>query len=473
MKRIAWAAATRHRPAIDVQIRHRPRPCEPKHPGGVCAGKPRTGLLQFYDFGGSPSGSGARNYMPANNKSKFVIAGLAVALGIVLLIVLAELGPTPQVQIVSVTREDLTASITGNGKVEPIAPTVARAQFPTFVSDVKAAEGQPVRKGQLILTLDAADQRAQLSQARADLLAAQTELRNARAGGPPDEVAQLQGNLQNAETQVASLERTQQALTQLVAKGAATRDEVAQNQTALTTARANLQTLQQRKAALAQRASVTVDAASLRVKQQQDLVAALQQKVASATVIAPVDGTLYSLPVHKGDFVKLGDVLAEMADLRHVRVRAFVDEPDLGSLGQNQGVQVLWDAMPNRIWNGKVEQVPKQVVARGSRSVGEVLCSVDNDKVELLPNVNVEVRILVHEQRGVLVIPRGAVRYDQGQHFVLAYDGDAVHRRDIKVGVAGADKYEVLAGLAQGDKVALPGDVDLRDGMKVRAAEAK
>jgi HlyD family secretion protein len=411
--------------------------------------------------------------MPANNKSKFVIAGLAVALGIVLLIVLAELGPTPQVQIVSVTREDLTASITGNGKVEPIAPTVARAQFPTFVSDVKAAEGQPVRKGQLILTLDAADQRAQLSQARADLLAAQTELRNARAGGPPDEVAQLQGNLQNAETQVASLERTQQALTQLVAKGAATRDEVAQNQTALTTARANLQTLQQRKAALAQRASVTVDAASLRVKQQQDLVAALQQKVASATVIAPVDGTLYSLPVHKGDFVKLGDVLAEMADLRHVRVRAFVDEPDLGSLGQNEGVQVLWDAMPNRIWNGKVEQVPKQVVARGSRSVGEVLCSVDNDKVELLPNVNVEVRILVHEQRGVLVIPRGAVRYDQGQHFVLAYDGDAVHRRDIKVGVAGADKYEVLAGLAQGDKVALPGDVDLRDGMKVRAAEAK
>jgi HlyD family secretion protein len=411
--------------------------------------------------------------MPANNKPKWVIAGLAVALGIVLLIVLAELGPTPQVQIISVTREDLTASITGNGKVEPISPTVARAQFPTFVADVKAAEGQSIRKGQLILTVDAADQRAQLSQARADLLAAQTELRNARTGGPPDEVAQLQGNLQNAETQVASLERTQQALTQLVAKGAATQDEVAQNQTALTTARANLQTLQQRKAALVQRASVTVDAAGLRVKQQQDLVAALQEKVASATVVAPVDGTLYSLPVHKGDFVKLGDVLAEMADLHHVRVRAFVDEPDLGSLGQNEGVQVLWDAMPNRIWNGKVEQVPKQVVARGSRSVGEVLCSVDNDKVELLPNVNVEVRILVHEQRGVLVIPRGAVRYDQGQHFVLAYDGDAVHRREIKVGVAGADKYEVLAGLTQGDKVALPGDVDLRDGMKVRAAEAK
>jgi HlyD family secretion protein len=411
--------------------------------------------------------------MPEISKPKWVIASIGAALCVVLLIVLAERGPAPQVQIVSVTREDLTASITGNGKVEPISPTVARDQFPTFVADVKASEGQLVRKGQLILTLDAADQRAQLSQARADLLAARTELRNAHAGGPPDDVAQLRGDVQKAETQVANLERTQQSLAQLVTKGAATRDEVAQNQALLATARASLQTFQQKKAALEQRAAVAVEAASLRVNQQQDLVAALEEKVRSATVIAPADETLYSLPVHKGDFVKLGDVLAEMADLRHVRVRAFMDEPDLGSLGQNEGVQVLWDAMPNRVWNGKVEQVPKQVVARGSRSVGEVLCSVDNDKVELLPNVNVEVRILVHEQRGVLVIPRGAVRYDQGQHFVLAYDGEAVHRRDIKVGVAGADKYEVLAGLAQGDKVALPGDVDLRDGMKVRAAEAK
>ena len=445
----------------------------PEQRGGVCAGNPGRGLLQFHDCGGSLRRSGARSYMPESNKPKWVIGSVAAGLCVVLLIVLAERGPAPQVQIVSVTREDLTASITGNGKVEPIAPTVARAEFPTFVAAVQATEGQSIRKGQLILTLDAADVRAQLSQARADLVAAQTDLRNARAGGPPDDVAQLQGDLQNAETKVANLERTQQALAQLVTKGAATQEEAAQNQAALATARANLQTFREKKAALEQRASVNVESAGLRVKQQQDLVQALEEKVRSATVIAPADGTLYSLPVHKGDFVKLGDVLAEMANLRHVRVRAFVDEPDLGALAQNEGVQVLWDAMPNRIWNGKVEQVPKQVVARGSRSVGEVLCSVDNNETELLPNVNVEVRVLVHEQHAVLVIPRGAVRYDEGQHFVLAYDGDAVHRRDIKVGVAGADKYEVLSGLALGDKVALPGEADLRDGMKVRAAEAK
>ena len=63
---------------------------------------------------------------------------------------------------------------------------------------------------------------------------------------------------------------------------------------------------------------MSVESAGLRLKQQQDLVAALEEKVRSATVTAPADGTLYSLPVRKGDFVKLGDVLAEMADLRQV-----------------------------------------------------------------------------------------------------------------------------------------------------------
>jgi HlyD family secretion protein len=411
--------------------------------------------------------------MAENSKRKWILAILAAVLIVVVVTVLALREPAPVVQIVSVTREDLTATITSNGKVEPISPTVARAQFPAFVAEVKGAEGQAVHRGQLVLRLDDSDIRAQLSQARADLLAAQTDLRNARTGGPPDEVAQLQGSLQNAETQVASLERTQQELGQLVAKQAATQYEVAQNQVALATARANLQTLQEKKAALAQRAAVAAQSASLRLQQSRDQVAALEEKVRSATVVAPVDGILYSLPLRQGDFVKLGDVLAEMADLRHVRVRAFVDEPDLGALKPNQAVQVKWDAIPNRTWTGKIEQLPKQVVPRGARSVGEVLCSIDNDKIELLPNVNVEVRIWVHEVHGALVVPRSAVSDDKGQHFVFVYDGDEVHRRNIQVGVASDSEYELISGLSSDDKVALMTEVNLKDGMKVRVTEAK
>jgi HlyD family secretion protein len=411
--------------------------------------------------------------MAENNKRKWIVLALVAALVLVVIIVIAGRAQAPAVSIVKVSREDLASAITSNGKVEPISPFVAHAQFPAFVDKVMATEGQSVHRGQVVLVLDAADMKSQLAQARADLLAAQTALQNARTGGPPSEVAQLEGDLQKAQSQVANLERTQKVLADLVAKQAATQDELAQNQAVLAQARANLQALQQRMAALKQQASVDVQTATLRVKQDQDQVQAFEARLRSATVTALLDGTLYSLPVRVGDYVKVGDILAEMADLRQVRVRAFIDEPDLGWLAPGEDVQVSWDAVPNRTWTGKVEQIPKQVVARNTRSVGEVLCSVKNDKVELLPNINVEVRIVVRQRPQVLVVPRVAVRYDNGQHYVFVFDGEKVHRRDIAVGIASSDKYEVVSGLSLGDRIGVPGDIDVKDGMEIRPAEAK
>jgi HlyD family secretion protein len=411
--------------------------------------------------------------MAENTRRKWGVAIAAILLIVALIVILSSRGKAPRVQVTSVARQDLISAIVSNGKVEPVAPSTSRAEFPTFVTDVKATEGQAVRKGQVILTLDAADIRAQLSQARADLLAAQTDLRNAHSGGPPDEVAQLQGDLVKAQTQVANLERTQQSLRGLLAKQAATQDEVAQNDAALANARANLLTLQQKKSALGQRSTVSVESAGLRATQARDQVSSLERKLQSATVIAATNGTLYSLPVRKGDFVKVGDILAEMADLSHVRVRAFVDEPDLGSLAENQSVQVKWDAMPNRSWSGQVEQVPKQVVPRGARSVGEVLCSINNDKLELLPNINVEVRILVHELHQVLVIPRGSVNSDAAGHFVWVCKEGVVNRRNITIGIASASNYEVVSGLTLGEQVVERTEDEMHDGMKVRPSEAK
>src|SRR2546427_7547138 len=70
-------------------------------------------------------------------------------------------------------RENLVASISSNGKVEPIAPSVIRAELATFVAKVSAVEGRAVKKGQLLLELDVKDAVAQLAQARANRLRAE------------------------------------------------------------------------------------------------------------------------------------------------------------------------------------------------------------------------------------------------------------------------------------------------------------
>ncbi len=409
----------------------------------------------------------------AVTQKRWIGSVIGAAVLVLVLVGLAGRSQAPEVETALVTRQNLEASITSNGKVEPIEPYVVRAEFATFAEKVSAVEGQAVRRGQVILTLDANDARAQLARTREQLLAAQEDLRAARAGGPPDEVAQLEADLRKAQVDVASLTATQEALEKLAAKQAATQDELGQNEAKLARAQAQLQALEQKKAALAQRAQLDVERAGLRAQQAADLVRSLEEKLRTAVVTAPVDGTLYSLPVRAGDYVKVGDVLAEMADLHRVRVRAFVDEPDLGWLAPDQLVEISWDAMPDHVWTGRTEQIPKQVVARGTRSVGEVLCSVDNQKLELLPNVNVNVRIRVRQKAGALVAPRSAVRSDGTHRYVFLVQSDRLRRREVTVGISSATMYEILSSVAEGDRVALPGELELKDGMEVRPLEPK
>jgi HlyD family secretion protein len=181
------------------------------------------------------------------------------------------------------------------------------------------------------------------------------------------------------------------------------------------------------------------------------------------------------LPLKTGDYVRVGDLLAEMADLHKVRVRAFIDEPELGALEEGEPVIITWDALPSRSWVGKTEIVPKQVIPHGTRSVGELLCAVNNDKLELLPNINVNVRINSQERLNVLAVPRGAVQSDGAHRYVyvvkpkeLGVGKSTLEKREIKVGIADATSYEVVSGLREGEMVALPGDTDLHDGMAVQ-----
>jgi multidrug efflux pump subunit AcrA (membrane-fusion protein) len=86
----------------------------------------------------------------------------------------------------------------------------------------------------------------------------------------------------------------------------------------------------------------------------------------------------------------------------------------------------------------------------------------------------VNVRINSRERLGVLAVPRGAVQAQGGRRYVfvvkekqLGVGKSRLEKREIHVGIADATSYEVVSGLQEGEMVALPGDVDLRDGMDV------
>jgi HlyD family secretion protein len=409
-----------------------------------------------------------------------ILIFLVLAAGVAYLLVrLSGRQPIAKIMAVKPVRENLVASVSSNGKVEPISPYVMRAQLDTFVEKVHAIEGQAVKKGQLLLELDVKDAAALLAQAQARLLQAQDDLRAAQGGGRSDAAAKASGDLAKAIAERDRVKRNHDALQRLIVQQAATKDELAANELELTKAQAEVDRLTAARQEFERSVKLDTGKFGLSVQQAQNEVAALNEKVRDGRITAPADGTLYSMPVRQGDFVKVGDLLAEMADLHKVRVRAFVDEPELGSLEPNEPVRITWDALPNRSWEGKTEVIPKQVVPRGSRSVGELLCSVNNEKLELLPNVNVDVRISARERTNALTVPRSAVESDGGKRFVyvvkdagLNVGKNSLEKRTIAVGIADAANYEVLAGLSEGEMVALPGDFDLRDGMLVKVVNA-
>ncbi|MGC1415657.1 MAG: efflux RND transporter periplasmic adaptor subunit [Candidatus Acidiferrum sp.] len=383
--------------------------------------------------------------------------------------------PAAKIAAVMPTRENLISSITSNGKVEPISPYVMRAQLDTFIEKIFVTEGQKVKKGQLLMELNVKEVAAQLADTKSKLLRAQDDLRAARAGGKADEAAKITADLAKAEAEQDRLQRNHDALVRLAAEQAATKQDLAANELALVNAKAEVTRLLAVKQQFDEQATLDAQRGELQVQQILSEMAALEDKVNDGRIVAPADGTLYSLPVRRGDFVKVGDLLAEMADLHKVRVRAFIDEPDLGGLEAGEPVIITWDALPNQSWPGTTEIIPKQVVPHGTRSVGELLCAVNNDKLELLPNINVNVRINSKEHLNVLAVPRGAVAYENGERYVyvvkpnqLGVGKSTLEKREIQVGIADATSYEVVSGLQQGEMVALPGDTDLKDGMTVQ-----
>ncbi|HXN50389.1 MAG TPA: efflux RND transporter periplasmic adaptor subunit [Candidatus Acidoferrum sp.] len=408
-------------------------------------------------------------------RNRIVIFLVLAAVVAFALVRLSGRQPVAKISAVSPVRENLVSSISSNGKVEPIAPFVMRAQLDTFIERISAVEGQAVKRGQLLLELNVKDATAQLAEARSKLLRAEDDLRAAKAGGRSDEAAKTEGQVAAAVAQRDRLQRNHDSLERLIAQQAATKDELAANDLELAKAGTQVKQLTAAKQEFERGVKLDANRASLQVEQLGSEVAALEEKVRDGRITAPADGTLYSLPVKAGDYVKVGELLAEMADLHKVRVRAFIDEPELGGLEPGEPVRITWDALPNRVWTGKTQVIPKQVVARGARSVGELLCEVNNDKLELLPNINVSVRINSHERINVLTVPRGAVEAEGGQRFVFVVLRNALgvgkatlEKREIRVGIADATNYEVLSGLQEGEMVALPGDVDLKDGMAVK-----
>jgi HlyD family secretion protein len=427
----------------------------------------RTGGKSYTAIFQTMNGTKQENSIERRRRLLLIVAAILVAV-VILAAFISRGGKEVPVRAARAIRGPIFTAISTNGKIVPVDNFEAHAPAPATVKRILVAEGDHVRAGQLLLQLDDAQARAQAARAQSQLRAAAAELSAVKSGGTREEVLTTKAQLIKARDARDAAQRNLQALQRLQQKGAASAGEVQAAENRLRAAEADLNLLQQKETS--RYSPPEVEKVQSQTEEARAALAAAQDLLQHANVRAPGDGVVYSLPVRAGQFVNSGDLLVQVAKLTTVRVQAFVDEPDIGRLRPEEQVNVTWDALPGRVWQGTVTRVPASVIMLGARSVGEITCTINNSDLKLLPNVNVSVSVITAKNDQALTVPREAVHQDDGKRFVYQIVDGQLKRHEVQTAIANLTRIEITAGLNENAEVALSplGSRPLHEGLSVR-----
>jgi HlyD family secretion protein len=400
-------------------------------------------------------------------KKLLLLALVAVIAAIIVWGVLRK-GDPPKVNFARVKRQTLVSTLPTNGKVEPSLWQAVRAETGGIVSRAPVEDGQTVAAGVVLAAIADPSLQAEIDAAQAKLNEARANLASQEAGGKPAEFTDIENNLARARFDLEQAQKTLATLERLVARHAATQQEADAARDKVQQSELEIAGLEKRKRSLV--SPTEVAAARARVGDAETALQLAGRREALSLVRSPMAGVVYGGEVRAGSYVNPGDLVANVGQMDRLRVRVYVDEPELGRVAVDQPVTITWDALPGRQWHGEVEKKPVAVQALGSRQVGEVVCSIANEGRALIPgtNVNAEIRTAVVEN--AMVIPKEALRHDAQGDYVLALKGGAVERRAVKQGASSITLVQILEGLGDADAAALPSETPLKDGDRVTAA---
>jgi HlyD family secretion protein len=366
------------------------------------------------------------------------------------------------VPTVLVSRTDLEQRLIVSGRVRVVTRVQLSAEVPGRVTAVRAVEGRPVKKGEVLVLLDDAEARAGVAQAEAAVDQANGRVEQLRTVGAvlaSEALREAETNLSRASSELARFEK-------LAAAGAVPRTDLDEARRQVDLARAR------RKAAEAEEVAAAPAGADLRVAlaalaESRARLAAARVRLAQTRVVAEQNGIILSRLVEPGDAAPMGATLVEMAADGQTELVIEPDERNLAWIRLGQPARASADAYPATVFDAEVSYVAPAIdPARGSV---EVRLRVPEPPDFLKPDMTVSVDLTVASKRQVLVVPSDAVRAAATPApWVFVVDGNRLSRRPVTVGIRGEGSTEITSGLADGVEVVRSADQTLADGQRVR-----
>ena len=375
------------------------------------------------------------------------------------------------VHAAKVVRTELVNQIPTNGRVEPETNYELHAPLSTVVKAIYVHVGDHVIAGQKLMQLDDLEAREHVATAESAVKAAQVALDAVTHNGSLQERQAASAELTRARIERNQAHAAVDALKRLQSSGAASAGEVGAARQRLDTAEAALSALEE--SSRNHYSAAEVDKAKASVKEAEAALTTARSVLAKTELRAPADGTIYALNCAASEFVEPGKVLLQIADLRHVRVRAYFDEPEIGHLAVGQNISIKWEARPGKLWNGVISQVPVSVITYGARNVGEVLVAIRDADGTLLPDTNVNVTVTTSSEQKILAVPREALYSMAGQYYVYKVVNNSLVKAPVNVGTSTLTQVAILSGLNEGDMVSTgtAKGTPLQEGASVRVVQ--
>ena len=332
-----------------------------------------------------------------------------------------------------------------------------------------AAEGTRVKKGDLLVRFDSSQLERDLLKLERDYALARADLDGLEKAKLPLELRDLESKLREAQSQRDAETQYLEDSRQLLKEELISEQEVKQQELKTMAASALVASIELQldltqkhlHPSILERARATLSSADQELK-------IARQQLEKCTVTSKVDGMVVYQPVHvAGEYrtVRVGDTIYRnqpflaLPDMTDPVVRCEIPESELSRVKTGNEVRIVPISYPDLLLHGVVEYVGSMAQNISGRSgwlrYFHVVIGLKEIDPRLRSGMSVRVSVLTHHNPQALQIPRAAVNWDQGIPSCEVLRFGRKIRRDLKLGMANEQYFEVLSGVDNGDSVVL------------------
>lgn len=187
-------------------------------------------------------------------------------------------------------------------------------------------------------------------------------------------------------------------------------------------------------------------------------------------ITAPISGVVAQRMVKPGNLVTLNSPVFRIVDNSRLEAVLNVPEREMAVLKQGMPLRMLVDAVPGRVFDGKVDRLSP--VMDASTGTFRVVCTFQGNEV-LRPGMFGRIEVVYDQRNNVLTMPRTALLEDEGETAVYVVRSNKAVKVPVKLGYSNGEFAEIIAGLKEGENVITAGKVAVRDGTEVQVLGAK